>query len=231
MRAPRSPCSTRATPCTPSARRRAGGTTTWRATSSPGLCPLAFLETDADAAWAEEWLGTCYELQAEARLTPGQKAAIHRAVALMRQSREGRTLTDFIATVQDADIRAALSHYAIDGPLGALLDSRSDGLSLSPLHRLRARRADGAGASRTPCRSCSICSGASSARSTARPALLLLDEAWLMLGHPVFREKIREWLKMLRKANCAVVLATQSLQRRLGLGSVRTSSSNPARPR
>jgi type IV secretion system protein VirB4 len=32
-----------------------------------------------------------------------------------------------------------------------------------------------------------------------------------MLGHPVFRAKIREWLKVLRKANCAVVLATQSL--------------------
>jgi type IV secretory pathway VirB4 component len=33
----------------------------------------------------------------------------------------------------------------------------------------------------------------------------------VMLGHPVFRGKIREWLKVLRKANCAVVLATQSL--------------------
>ena len=43
------------------------------------------------------------------------------------------------------------------------------------------------------------------------PAVLVLDEAWLMLGHPVFREKIREWLKVLRKANCAVVMATQSL--------------------
>jgi hypothetical protein len=32
-----------------------------------------------------------------------------------------------------------------------------------------------------------------------------------MLGHPVFRDKIREWLKVLRKANCAVVLATQSI--------------------
>ena len=30
-------------------------------------------------------------------------------------------------------------------------------------------------------------------------------------GHPVFRDKIREWLKVLRKANCAVVLATQSI--------------------
>ena len=46
---------------------------------------------------------------------------------------------------------------------------------------------------------------------TGQPALLILDEAWVMLGHPAFRSKIREWLKVLRKANCAVVLATQSL--------------------
>ena len=32
-----------------------------------------------------------------------------------------------------------------------------------------------------------------------------------MLGHPAFREKIREWLKVLRKANCIVIIATQSL--------------------
>jgi type IV secretion system protein VirB4 len=44
-----------------------------------------------------------------------------------------------------------------------------------------------------------------------QPALLALDEAWIMLGHPVFRAKIREWLKVLRKANCTVILATQSL--------------------
>ena len=28
-----------------------------------------------------------------------------------------------------------------------------------------------------------------------QPSILSLDEAWVMLGHPVFREKIREWLK------------------------------------
>jgi type IV secretion system protein VirB4 len=32
-----------------------------------------------------------------------------------------------------------------------------------------------------------------------------------MLGHPAFRAKIREWLKVLRKKNCGVILATQSL--------------------
>ena len=41
--------------------------------------------------------------------------------------------------------------------------------------------------------------------------MIVLDEAWIMLGHKVFREKIREWLKVLRKANCMVLMATQSL--------------------
>jgi type IV secretion system protein TrbE len=44
-----------------------------------------------------------------------------------------------------------------------------------------------------------------------QPAAILLDEAWLMLGHEVFRHKIREWLKVMRKANCLVLMATQSL--------------------
>ena len=43
------------------------------------------------------------------------------------------------------------------------------------------------------------------------PSAIFLDEAWIMLGHPAFKEKIKEWLKVLRKANCLVFLATQSL--------------------
>ena len=32
-----------------------------------------------------------------------------------------------------------------------------------------------------------------------------------MLAHPVFRDKISEWLRIMRKANVAVIMATQSL--------------------
>ncbi len=44
-----------------------------------------------------------------------------------------------------------------------------------------------------------------------QPSAIILDQAWLMLGHPVFRAKIREWLKVMRKNNCLVLMATQSL--------------------
>ena len=41
--------------------------------------------------------------------------------------------------------------------------------------------------------------------------MLSIDEAWLALGHPMFQEKLREWLKVLRSKNCAVWMFTQSL--------------------
>jgi type IV secretion system protein VirB4 len=43
------------------------------------------------------------------------------------------------------------------------------------------------------------------------PSLIIIDEAWTALTHEMFQAKIREWLLVLRKKNCAVVLATQNL--------------------
>ena len=48
-------------------------------------------------------------------------------------------------------------------------------------------------------------------RFDGSPTLLVLDEAWLYLDNPLFAARIREWLKVLRKKNVAVVFATQSL--------------------
>ena len=53
-----------------------------------------------------------------------------------------------------------------------------------------------------------------------QPAAIVLDECWLMLSHPVFRDKIKEWLRIMRKANVAVVLATQSLSDAVNSGIV-----------
>ena len=34
-----------------------------------------------------------------------------------------------------------------------------------------------------------------------RPTLVPIDEAWLFLKHPAWRDKIQDWLKTLRKKN------------------------------
>ena len=44
-----------------------------------------------------------------------------------------------------------------------------------------------------------------------RPTLMIVDEAWLFLGHPVFASRLQAWLKTLRKKNVYVVFATQEV--------------------
>jgi len=175
------------------------------------LFPLAEIDSESDALWAEEWVSTAYELQAQAPPSPQQKAEIHRAMRLLRDApREFRSLTDFVSTVQDADIRAALNHYTISGAMGHLLDGKEDSLTLSAFNVFEIDELMKMGdANAIPVLLYLFRRFEKSLRG--QPSILSLDEAWVMLGHPVFREKLREWLKELRKKNCLVLLATQSL--------------------
>jgi type IV secretion system protein VirB4 len=175
----------------------------------PAFCPLAVLEGEANLAWAEDWIAGCFELQAGRPPSPREREAIHRAMLLLRTAND-RTLTHFVAQVQDETIRSALRYYTLEGVLGQLLDAEEDGLAeahfvVFEIEELMALKEQAA----IPVLLYLFRRFERSLKG--QPAYLLLDEAWVMLGHPVFRAKIREWLKVLRKANCAVVLATQSL--------------------
>jgi type IV secretion system protein VirB4 len=175
----------------------------------PAFCPLSVLESEADLAWAEDWIAGCFELQSGRPPAPAEREAIHRAMLLLRSAND-RTLTHFVAHVQDETIRAALRYYTLEGVLGQLLDAEEDGLAdahlvVFEIEELMALKEQAA----IPVLLYLFRRFERSLKG--QPAYLLLDEAWVMLGHPVFRAKIREWLKELRKANCAVVLATQSL--------------------
>ncbi|WP_026621616.1 type IV secretion system protein TrbE (plasmid) [Ensifer sp. WSM1721] len=172
------------------------------------FCPLTELSSDGDRAWASEWIETLVSLQA-VTITPDYRNAIARQVGLMAQSR-GRSLSDFVSGVQMREIKDALHHYTVDGPMGQLLDAEEDGLSLGSFQCFEIEELMNMG-ERNLVPVLTYLFRRIEKRLTGAPSLIILDEAWLMLGHPVFRDKIREWLKVLRKANCAVVLATQSI--------------------
>ena len=42
--------------------------------------------------------------------------------------------------------------------------------------------------------------------------MIVLDEAWALIDNPVFAQKIKDWLKVLRKLNTFVIFATQSVE-------------------
>jgi type IV secretion system protein VirB4 len=119
-------------------------------------------------------------------------------------------LTELSANVQDTEIRDALQHFTVMGPLGSLLDADHDVLGggrflsvetenlmqlddkavipvLLYLFRRIEQRLDGS------------------------PTLVLLDEAWSYLQHALFRNRLRDWLKTTRRKNAVVVMATQQI--------------------
>lgn len=176
------------------------------------FAPLATIENKGDMVWAEEWLATCYELEAGHSPTPKQKQEIHRALSLLLdgEDKTGRSLTDFLATVQDQTLREALTRFTISGSLGYLLDAQEDGLQSGSFMVFEIEELMAMG-DKAAIPVLLYLFRRFEKSLLGQPALLILDEAWVMLGHPIFREKVREWLKVLRKENCSVVLATQSL--------------------
>lgn len=172
------------------------------------FCPLSELSTDGDRAWASGWIETLVALQG-VTVTPDHRNAISRQTALMA-SAPGRSLSDFVSGVQMREIKDALHHYTVDGPMGQLLDAEADGLTLGRFQCFEIEQLMNMG-ERNLVPVLTYLFRRIEKRLDGRPSLIVLDEAWLMLGHPVFRDKIREWLKVLRKANCAVILATQSI--------------------
>lgn len=176
--------------------------------STLAFAPLSNINTKSEQAWAESWVASMLEMQGII-LKPRQKEMIHEAMKLHIEQ-GSKSLTEFISNLQDEEMRAALSHYSISGPMGHLLDAEEDTLSLSDfavfeIEELMNLKNEDA----VPVLLYLFYRIEKSL--DGRPTMLILDEAWLMLGHPVFRDKIREWLKVLRKANCQVILATQSL--------------------
>jgi type IV secretion/conjugal transfer VirB4 family ATPase len=179
------------------------------------FCPLQFLATKGDRAWAMGWIDTILALNG-VHATPAQRNEIGNAIMNMHES-EARTLSELSLTIQDEQIREALKQYTVDGMMGHLLDADEDGLELSRFTTFEIEELMNLGEKyalpvllylfRRIERSLQ-----------GQPAAILIDEAWLMLGHPVFRDKIREWLKAFAKKNCLVLLSTQSLSDAAGSG-------------
>lgn len=173
------------------------------------FCPLARIDKPSERIWAEGYIETLLELQ-KFKVLPEHRNMIRDALILVGKSApDRRSMTDFVASIMHPDIQAALEPYTLSGDNG-MLDAKEDNLRfgryqvfemehlmnmgekhvvpvLLYLFRCIERQLDGS------------------------PVLLVLDEAWLMLSHPLFQDKIKEWLKVMRKANCAVVFATQSI--------------------
>lgn len=183
------------------------------------FCPLARIDEPAEQSWAAEWLEGLAALQGVS-VTPRMRDELHQAVvALGRSTQEAsqRTLTHYLQRLQSLALRDALRYYALGGAMGHLLDAEADGLGTDRFQGFEMGHLMALG-EKALLPVLTYLFHRLEQRFRGQPTLLVLDEAWVLLGHPAFKAKIREWLKVLRKANVAVVFATQSLSDLAGSG-------------
>tara|TARA_R110002110_G_scaffold68080_2_gene184693 strand:- start:20252 stop:22687 length:2436 start_codon:yes stop_codon:yes gene_type:complete len=171
--------------------------------------PLAGIDAPNELSFAQGWIVGLLE-QEGVEITPAARDAVWTALQNLAETPQPqRTLTGLTALIQSADLRQALQPYTLEGPYGTLLDADRDSLMagdvavfemealmheprlIAPVLSYLFHRLEG--------------------RFDGAPTLLVLDEAWVFLDHPLFAGRLREWLKTLRKKNVSVVFATQSL--------------------
>jgi type IV secretion system protein VirB4 len=171
--------------------------------------PLRDVDGEAALAVAQSWILGLIE-QESVPVTPEVKQAVWTALqSLGAAPVSQRTLTGLAALIQMPDLRQALEPYTLTGPYGALLDADEDNLEASDTlcFEMDALMQD----KRLAAPVLAHLFTKLEARFDGRPTLLVLDEAWLFLDHPMFAGRLRDWLKTLRKKNVSVVFATQSL--------------------
>jgi type IV secretion system protein VirB4 len=171
--------------------------------------PLRSVDGEAGLAAAQAWVLGLIEQEGVA-VTPEVKQAVWTALhSLSAAPAAQRTLTGLASLIQIPDLRQALEPYTLAGPYGALLDADEDCLETGDMlcFEMDALMQD----KRMAAPVLAHLFTKLEARFDGRPTLLILDEAWLFLDHPLFAGRLRDWLKTLRKKNVSVVFATQSL--------------------
>jgi len=171
--------------------------------------PLRQIDDATERSWAAEWISALLAHE-KIIVTPDVKDAVWSALASLASAPpEERTLTGLALLLQSNALRVALGAYTLDGPYGRLLDAAEQHLAFADIQCFETEALMGQAGVVAPV--LTYLFHRLEERFDGRPTLLVLDEAWIFLDHPLFAARIREWLKVLRKKNVAVLFATQSL--------------------
>jgi len=188
--------------------------------SKLAFSPLANLETIEDQLWAVEWITTCCQLQLQKNLEPNEIKDIEAAVKqLANAPKDGRSITELNSALQEERTRRAMEFYTLSGSAGNLLDAVKDGLDnanltvfeMDDLLRLDKKIV-------LPVMIYLVRRFTKSLKGD--PSMVVIDEAWTFFKDEFMRKMLEEWLRTLAKANCIVVLATQSLADAINSGLV-----------
>ena len=172
--------------------------------------PLAHVDDPKEQQWVLEWL-LDYARQENLTITPDIKNLLLDAIEAVASIDDPklRRMTTLVNFVQSVDLKGALKSLTVDGAYGRIFDSDTDNLQISSWQTFEMEKLMQTKAIVGP--TLMYIFHRIEQSLTGAPTIIILDECWVFFDNEQFASKIREWLKVLRKANASVIFATQSL--------------------
>jgi type IV secretion system protein VirB4 len=180
---------------------------------TPGRCqplqPLAYIDQEDERAWAAEWVGDLLTLE-HVLVNHEVRREVWAALgSLASFPPPRRTLSGLSGLVQRQDLRDALHLYTVDGTYGSLFDGSADPLPSADWQCFELE-----GLLTLPrivplviaiiFRSCTR-------QLDGRPTLIPMDECWAYFDIPAFEQRIRDYIKTVRRKNGTMGFLTQEL--------------------
>ncbi len=173
--------------------------------------PLAGLgKSKYELVWAQQWVESLCELQGVSLDVTKRNAITHGLEALASMSDDyNKTLTVLATQIPNREVQSVINRYTSETEIGAVFDGERDIIKLNNFtvfetDKLFANKNDSVNIPIITYLFHKLFS-----QFTGSPTLVVLDEFFLYLDHPVFRAFLKDFIKTVNKLNVGVVFATQ----------------------
>ena len=173
--------------------------------------PLANIDDPIEIKWAKEWI-ISYLKGRNVDITPALDSKIWKGLQdLTIFGKSERTISNFTSLVQDNEIRMALEPLTMNGSYGRLFDNNKDFAGEGHWQVFEMETLMNTPAIVPTTLDYLFHRIETQLKSATGPSIIVLDECWLFFDNPIFKDKLKEYFKDMRKKNTSIIFATQNL--------------------
>ena len=179
--------------------------------------PLYKLDTAYDKTWCENWLCNILLLNG-LKVTAIHRTRIKEAIKDLAKwqgdDRRKRTMSNLHTLIQDPELKDIFVNYTKSDSVGEIFDGEEYKVDMAryTVFEMRSLLTLADKKIIVPVIEFLFKVIEDKISTQSSPSIIILDEAWVFLDNEAFRDKIKGWLKEMRKYNCSVIFATQSLE-------------------
>jgi len=185
------------------------------AAKNSGFNPFQLEETNSNKAFLVEFLKTLVSTNGEI-VTAQDMERINEAIngnyKLPQNQRRMRNIAPFMGLSGPGTLAGRLGMWHSDGSHAKLFDNEKDVIDFTTSRTFGIEMAEILKDKTSIAPVLLYLFHRIQSSLDGSPTMIVLDEAWALIGNAVFAPKIKDWLKVLRKLNTFVVFATQSVE-------------------